>query len=88
MDSEKTEALTDNLEAQFQAVYHPSVPAGIEEINEARQAYSFALASVPKLTNPTDVQDGLRGLKFGTALDPDAIPNLTLKHLPLRALPF
>jgi len=29
-DSEKAEALADNLEAQFQPVKDPSVPAGIE----------------------------------------------------------
>jgi len=52
-------------------------------VNEAMRAYSFAPASEPKLTNPTEVQDAIRGLKVGKAPGPDGIPNRALKHLPL-----
>ena len=36
--SEKTEALADSLEAQFQPVNDPSVPAVIEMVDEATRA--------------------------------------------------
>jgi len=55
----------DGVEAQFQPVHDPSVPAAIAVVNEAMQAYSFAPASEAKLTNPMDVQDTIQGLKFG-----------------------
>jgi len=58
-DSEKAEALANSLEAQFQPVNNPSVPAVIEVVNEAMWAYSFAPASEPKLTNHTEVQDAI-----------------------------
>jgi len=50
------------------------------------RAYSFAPASEPKLTNPTEVQDAIRGLNFGKAPGPTDIPNGALKHLPLGIL--
>jgi hypothetical protein len=37
-DSKKVEALSNSLEAQFQPVNDPSVPAVIEEVNEAIRA--------------------------------------------------
>ena len=85
-DSEKAEALADSLKAQFQPVNDPSVPAVIEKVNEAMRAYSSAPTSEPKLTNPTEVQDAIRGLKVGKAPGPDGIPNRALKHLPLCAV--
>jgi hypothetical protein len=81
-DSKK---VAESLEAQFQPVNDPSVPAVIEVVNEAMRAYSFVPASESKLTNPTEVQDAIRGLKVGKAPGPDGIPNRVLKHLPLRA---
>ena len=36
-DSEKAEALADSLEAQFQPLNDPSVPAIIVVVNEARR---------------------------------------------------
>ena len=63
-----------------------SVPAVIEKINEAMRAYSFAPASEPKLTNPAEVQDAIRGLKVDKALGPDGIPIRALKHRPLSAV--
>ena len=46
-------------------------------------SYSFAPATEPKLTNPTDVQGAIRGLTVGKAPGPDGIPNRALKHFPL-----
>jgi archaellum component FlaG (FlaF/FlaG flagellin family) len=40
--SEKAEALTDSLEAQFQPVNDPSDPAVIEMVGEALRLYSYA----------------------------------------------
>jgi hypothetical protein len=85
-DSEKTEALADSLESQFQPVNDPSDPALIEKLTEAPQAYSYALASKPQLTNPMEVQDTIRGLKVGKAPDPNSFPTRALKHLPQRAI--
>jgi hypothetical protein len=84
-DSEKAEALADSLEAQFQPVNDPSDPAVIE-VGEALQAYSYAPASEPKLTNPGEVQDVIRGLKVSKAPGPNGIPTRALKHLPQRAV--
>jgi len=43
-------------------------------------------ASEPKLTNPEEVQEAIRGLKVGKAPGPNGIPNRALKHLPLRTV--
>jgi hypothetical protein len=86
-DSEKAKALADSLEAQFQPVNDPSVPAVIEVVNEAMRAYSFAPASEPKLTKPTEVQDTIRGLKVGKSPGQDGIANRALKHIPLSIVP-
>jgi hypothetical protein len=48
--------------------------------------HTLAPASEPKLTNPTKVQDAIRGLKVGKAPGPDGIPNRALKHLPLSVV--
>jgi hypothetical protein len=80
-DSGKAQALADIIEAHFQPVDDPSDPAVLEMIDEALQAYSFAPASEPKLTNHADVQDAIRGLMFGNAAGPNGIPNRALKYL-------
>ena len=54
--------------------------------NEARRAYSFASASEPKQTNPTEFQGAILSLKVGRAQGPDGIPNRVLKHLPLSVV--
>jgi len=54
-DSEKAEALTDNLEAQFQPVTDPSVPAVIEVVDVAPRFYFMTPASEPNLPNPEEV---------------------------------
>jgi len=47
-DSEKAEALSDNLESQFQPVTDPSVPAVIEKVDVALRSYLKTPASEPK----------------------------------------
>jgi hypothetical protein len=74
------------VEAQFQPVHDPSVPAAIAVVNKAMQAYSFAPASEAKLTNPMDVQDTIQGFKFGEVPGPDAILKRALKHLLLSVI--
>jgi hypothetical protein len=81
-DSEKAEALADNLETQFQPVTDPSVPADIETVNVGLKSYFMVAASEPKLTNPEEVQEAIRGLRVGKAPGPNGIVNRTLKHLP------
>jgi hypothetical protein len=85
-DSEKAEALADNLETQFQPVTDPSVPAIIEIVDVAMKSYFLTPASEPKLTNPEEVQEAIRGLKVSNVPDPNGIPNRALKHLPQRVV--
>jgi hypothetical protein len=85
-DSEKAEALADNLETQFQPVTVPSVPAVIEIFNVGLKSYFIAPASEPKLTNPEEVQEAIRGLTVRKAPGPNGIPNRVLKHLTQRAV--
>jgi hypothetical protein len=81
-DSEKAKALADSSESQFQRLNNPPEPAVTVMFDEAMRAYNLALASKPKLNNSAEVQNGIRGLKFGKAPGPNGIPNTTLKHLP------
>jgi hypothetical protein len=85
-DSEKAEALANNLETQFQPMTDPSIPAVIETVNVGLGSYFRVLASEPKLTNPKEVLDAVRGLRVSKAQDPNGIPNRALKHLPQRAV--
>jgi hypothetical protein len=87
-DSEKAEALADNLEAQFQPVKDPSDQALIEMDNKAMRAYEYAPESELKLTSPSEVQQAIRDLKVGKAPGPNGIPNRVLRHLPNRARTF
>jgi len=84
-DSEKAEALADNMEAQFQPVTDPSVPA-VEIVDVALRSYLMTPAREPKLTNPEEVQEAIRGLKVSKAPGPNGVPNRVLKHLPPRAV--
>jgi hypothetical protein len=86
--SEKTEALADNLETQFQPVIGPSVPAVTEMVDVALRSYFLAPATEPKLTTPNEVQEVIRGLKVSKAPGPNGIPNRALKHLLQRAVSF
>jgi hypothetical protein len=76
------------LEAQFHPVDDPSISAVIVVVIEAMQAYSDALTSECQLTNPTEVQYAIRGLKVDKAPGPDGIPNKALKRLPLSVVSF
>ena len=87
-DSEKAEALADNLEAQFQLVTDPSVPAVIQNVDVALRSYLIILANEPNLTNPEEVQEAIRALKISKDPGPNGIPNRALKHLPQRAVPL
>ena len=85
-DREKTEAFADNLEAQFQPVTDPSVPAVIDTADVALRSYLISPSSEPQLTTPDEVQEAIRGLEVSKALVPNIIPNRALKHLPKRAI--
>jgi hypothetical protein len=77
-DSKKAEALADSLEPECQPMKDPSDPAVIEMVNEAMLAYEYALASEPKLTSPSEVQQAIRGFKVGKAPGSNGIPNRVL----------
>jgi hypothetical protein len=70
----------------FHPVTDPSVPAVIKTVNVGLRSYFIAPASEPKLSNPEDVQEAIRGLKVSKAPGPNGIPNRALKHLPQRAV--
>jgi hypothetical protein len=63
-----------------------SNPAVIEMVDVVLRSYFMSPASEPKLTNPDDVQDVIKGLKVSKAPSRNAIPNRDLKHLPQRAV--
>ena len=79
---EKAEALPESLEAQFQPVTVPSVPA----VSATLESYLQTPASETKLTNPDEVREAIRGLKVGKAPGPNGIPNRAVKHLPIWAV--
>jgi hypothetical protein len=81
-ESEKAEALPDNLETQSQPVTDPSIPAVIEMVDMALRSYFLTPASELKLTTPDEVQEANRGLKVSKVLGPNGILNRALKHLP------
>ena len=85
-ESEKTETLAENLEAQFQPVTDPSVPAVIETVDLALRSYFFSPASVPQLTTPNEVREATSGLKVSKAPGPNGIPNRALQHLTKRTV--
>jgi hypothetical protein len=80
-----SEAVADSLEAQLQPVNGPSDPAVIETVDEALRAYYFTTASEPKLSNPVQLQDVIRGLKVDRAPGPNGIPIRALMHPTQRA---
>jgi len=85
-DSEKAEALAENLEAQFQPVTDCLVQAVIETVAVALRAYFLSPTSEPQLTTPDDVHEAIKGLEVSKTPGPYGIPNRTLKHLPKRAV--
>ena len=56
----------------------PSVPAVIEMVDVALRSYFMTPASEPKLPNPEEVQEAIRGLKVRKDPDPNGIPNRAL----------
>jgi hypothetical protein len=85
-DSEKSEALADTPDTQFQPVTDPVFPAVINMFDVALRSYLQTLASEPMVTNPDDFHEAIRGFKLGKAPVPNGIPNRALKHLPQRAV--
>ena len=85
-DSEKAEALAENLEAQFQPVTDPSGPAVIKMIDASLKSYLMSPSSEPRSTNPEEVQEAIRGLKVSKAPGLNGILNRALTHLPQRAV--
>ena len=73
-------------ETQFQPVTEPSALAVIEMVDAALRSYFMIPVSEPKLTNPEEVQEAIRGLKVSKAPGPNGIPNKALKHLPQRTV--
>jgi len=55
-------------------------------VDVALRSYFLTPASEPKLTNPDEVQEAIRGLKVNKAPGPNGIHNRALKHLPRRAV--
>jgi hypothetical protein len=66
-------------------VTDPSVPAVFAMVDVALRSYFLTPASEPKLTNPDEVLEAIRGLKVNKAPDSNGIPNRPLQHLPQRA---
>ena len=58
----------------------------IEMVDVELWSYLMATVSEPKLTNPEEVHEDIRGLKVSKAPGPNGIPNRALKHLPQRAV--
>jgi len=85
-DSEKAEALADNLEAQFQPETDPSVPAVIETVDVALGSYFLSPVGEPQLTTHDEVHEAIRGLKVSKAPGPNGLSNRALKHLLKRAV--
>jgi len=73
-DDEKAEGIADNLETQFQPVNDSSAPADIEMADVALRSYFMTPASEAKLTNPREVQEGIKSLKVSKAQGPNGIP--------------
>jgi len=61
-ESEKAKALADNLEAQFQPVTDPPVPAVIETVDVTLRSYLLSPASEPltRFTKPSGVSRSAR----------------------------
>ena len=64
----------------------PSVPAVTEMVDVVLRSFLMTPASEPKLTNPEEVQEAIRGLKVSKVPGPNGIPNRAFKHLPERTV--
>ena len=89
LESEKAEALADNLESQLKPVPVSSMQMGnVERVREAMESFALAPASEPLLTNPTEVSKAIAELKVGKAPGPNGVPNRALRNLPRKAVTF
>ena len=67
-DSEKAEALEDNLVSQFQpAPVTPMQTDHVKRVREAMESFALAPASERLLTNPTEISKAITELKAGKA---------------------
>jgi hypothetical protein len=82
----KADALAYNLEAQFQPVTDSSVQADIAIVDVGLRSYFMAPAGEPKITEPEEVQEAIRGLRFSKASGPKGIQYRALNNLPHRAV--
>ena len=88
-DSEKAEALADNLESQFQPVPVPPMQMDhVERVKVAMESFALAPASETLLRNPTEVFKAIAELKVGKASGPNGVPNRALRNLPRKAVTF
>jgi hypothetical protein len=85
-DSEKFETFADNPQTQFQPLTDPLVPAVIEIVDVTLRSYFMPACSAPNLTNPEEVQEANRLLKFSKAPSPNRITNRALKQLLQRSV--
>ena len=83
-DTENAEAHTDNLEAHFQPVTDPSVPAVIEMVDVALRSYFLIPSGETQLTTPDEFHLAIRGHNVSKTPGPNGIPNRVLKHVPRR----
>jgi hypothetical protein len=60
--------------------------AVIEIVDVVLRAHSLVPASEPKVANPDNVQEAIRGFTVGNAPISNGIPNRILKHLPQAAI--
>jgi hypothetical protein len=63
-----------------------SLPVHIGTVDVALGSNFMTPASEHKLTNPEEVQEAIRGLKFSKSLEPKGISNRALNHFQLKAL--
>jgi hypothetical protein len=76
----------DTLEAQFQPITVPSVPAVIEMIYVTLMSYILTQNRESKLNNLDEVNEAIRDLKVGKAPGPNGIPKRAMEHFPQRAV--
>jgi hypothetical protein len=81
-------AILDNLEAQFEPMTDPSVPAVMKRIDVSMRSYLLNPANETQLTTPDEVQKDIWYLNVSKAPGPNGIPNTPLKHLPKRTVSF
>jgi len=85
-DSEKSEAVADSLGTHFHPVTDPSVPTFIEIVDVALRSYFQIPASDPKLINPVEFHEAMRGLNISKALEQNSIQYKALEYISQRAV--